>query len=600
MFESIRRALLSLTSLSLLACNSTETNTRDISLGPFEKVSKPNVVLILIDDLNHYGITAYGANRLHSYDGEFKHKVFSTPSIDSLAQKGVLVERAYAHPICENTRISLMSGKRNNRNYLRPKSQHHSDLTFGDAFKKAGYKTGLFGKWKQSRGTEEIAGQSYLSEFGWDTYTAFDVIEEGQRFINPSLVVNGEVVNYKGRQDVDPETGRRWYGPDIVNRHALRFIEENKHQPFFLYYPMLLVHDDHKPTPDTRPKSIFDNFPEVATYNNTLGDDRQYFPDMITYMDKLVGKVVNKLEEQGLIENTLIVVMGDNGTKSTFGHVLPDGTIYPGGKGRTAENGIRVPLILSQPSVIPSGQGSSIRRYSGIVNITDIYPTVAESAGVPMPNADQVDGVSFWQQAVGKNNLEHRDYIYRWYIGNNRFPTDDLLRFVFNKDYKLYAPDKDFPKGRFFDLTNDPLELHGEFYINRKWGIRRYSGLSFDSLTETQHLAYQELKNKLEKHKEQRVTSLAIIADKRQLTVGERLTFDVEVLPNSAQRQGVIWHSTDPTIATVDKFGVVTALRVGEVEIQVYSWDDAKPLAANEAPSYLREGLSDMVKIEIK
>ncbi|WP_334313460.1 sulfatase-like hydrolase/transferase [Psychrosphaera algicola] len=74
---------------------------------------------------------------------------------------------------------------------------------------------------------------------------------------------------------------------------------------------------------------MFDNFPEVATYNNTLGDDRQYFPDMITYMDKLVGKVVNKLEEQGLIENTLIVVMGDNGTKSTFGHVLPDGTIYP-------------------------------------------------------------------------------------------------------------------------------------------------------------------------------------------------------------------------------------------------------------------------------
>ncbi|MDC2887574.1 Ig-like domain-containing protein [Psychrosphaera algicola] len=119
-------------------------------------------------------------------------------------------------------------------------------------------------------------------------------------------------------------------------------------------------------------------------------------------------------------------------------------------------------------------------------------------------------------------------------------------------------------------------------------------------MTETQHLAYQELKNKLEKHKEQRVTSLAIIVDKRQLTVGERLTFDVEVLPNSAQRQGVIWHSTDPTIATVDKFGVVTALQVGEVEIQVYSWDDAKPLAANEAPSFLREGLSDMVKIEIK
>ncbi|MBU2918828.1 hypothetical protein KO505_12805 [Psychrosphaera sp. F3M07] len=89
----------------------------------------------MIDDLNHYGITAYGANRLHSYDGEFKYKVFSMPSIENLVQKGMMVDRTYAHSVYENTRFSFMDGKINNRNYLRPKSQHHSDLTFGDAFK---------------------------------------------------------------------------------------------------------------------------------------------------------------------------------------------------------------------------------------------------------------------------------------------------------------------------------------------------------------------------------------------------------------------------------------------------------------------------------
>ena len=102
-----------------------------------------NVVLILIDDLSHYGVTAYGANRLHSYDGEFTKEEFATESIDALAQQGIRIDRAFAYPICENTRIALMSGKRNDRNYLQPKSQHSSDITFGDAFKKACFFKGI-------------------------------------------------------------------------------------------------------------------------------------------------------------------------------------------------------------------------------------------------------------------------------------------------------------------------------------------------------------------------------------------------------------------------------------------------------------------------
>jgi arylsulfatase A-like enzyme len=597
------------TILSITACNQ-QSYQDETKLAETKQVKNKhdytNVVLILIDDLNHYGVTAYGANRLHSYDGEFTNRVFSTPNIDTLAKGGLRVDHAFAYPICENTRIALMSGKRNDRNYLQPKSQHESDITFGDAFQKAGYATGLFGKWKQTRGTKEVPGKDYISQFGWDEYAAFDVVTEGQRFINPNLVINGVVHNYNNRTDVDPHTNRRWYGPDIVNRHALEFIDKNKEKPFFLYYPMILVHDDHKPTPNTQPHSIFDEFPENADYNNTRGDDRYYFPDMIEYMDTLVGKVRDKLEENGLLENTLIVIMGDNGTKETFGHILADGTIYPGRKGGNADNGIHVPLILHMPKNIPNAIDMSTnvlngyRTYQGLVNLTDIYPTIAEAAGIDMPDADQIDGISFWQQAIGASEKVPRDYIYTWYIGNNTYKDEDLfLRYAFTKDFKRYAPDKDFPNGRFFDLRSDPLERVGDRVVKKKWKLLRYSGLNLAQLDEQQKSAYLQLGQILDNHKLVRVESLAIEAPKTTLSVGETISIDAVVLPKTAQRQGIVWESSDPSIASINKFGELSAHRAGKVQISIFSWDDAQPLSANKAQTFVRNGLVAHQQFEV-
>ncbi|ABG39354.1 sulfatase [Paraglaciecola sp. T6c] len=599
-------------SLALTACvRQSGENDSFVSAAATESTtassepSKPNnthtnVVLILIDDLSHYGVTAYGANRLHSYDGEFSGAEFATPSIDALAQQGIRVDRAFAYPICENTRIALMSGKRNDRNYLQPKSQHSSDLTFGDAFKKSGYTTGLFGKWKQTRGTVEVPGKEYISQFGWDDYAAFDVVTEGQRYINPNLVINGEVHNYNGRKDLDPATGRRWYGPDIVNRHALQFIEQNKDKPFFLYYPMILVHDDHKPTPDTQPESIFDGFPENADYNNTRGDDRQYFPDMIRYMDKLIGQVVEKLRQQALLDNTLIVVMGDNGTKESFGHVLPDGSIYPGRKGGNADNGLHVPLVLHYPGEIPSGKHADYRTYDGLVNLTDIYPTIAQAAGIELPDAQQIDGISFWPQATGQKTKEHREYIYTWYIGNETYKDEDkVLRYAFNKQFKRYAPDKDFPDGRFFDLRTDPLERQGNKVVEKAWQLKRYSGLDISQLTPKQAAVYRYLGAILDKHKLTPVTKLTIDASQTILSPGESANLDISAFPKHAQRQGVIWESSNPNVVSVDKFGQISALKVGQATIRAFSWEDAEPLAANKAKTYQRTGLSTSVVVKV-
>ena len=531
-------AVLALASLSLLTTGSAHAETAQNS------ERRPNVVLILIDDLSHYGVTAYGANRIRSWRGSFPDQEFSTPNIDQLARSGLRCDYAFAYPLCENTRVALMSGMGNDRNYLKPKSLHASDITFGDTFQRAGYATGLFGKWKQSRGTREIPGKDYLAEFGWDEFVAFDVVTEGQRFINPNLVINGEIVNYSGRKDLDPATGRRWYGPDIVNRHALEFIERHQDEPFFLYYPMILVHDPHKPTPDSVPHALFDNFDEVDhNRDGYTGDDHKFLPDMIAYTDKLIGNVVSKLDDLGLREQTLIIVLGDNGTKESFAHILPKGIVYPGRKGGNADNGLHVPLVLNQPSVIPSSDQGTARSYEGLVDITDIYPTIAEAAGVDIPNAENLDGISFWPQATGQPG-EPRQTIYRWYIANNTYQDEDsILRFAFNKDFKRYAPTSRFPAGRFFDLRTDLLERKGDRKVELNWGLLRFSGLPIETLSGEQRRAYKQLGKVLDVNHLARVEKLAIASERSSMKIGETRVLQSQVYPEGARRRGVIWES---------------------------------------------------------
>ncbi len=573
--------------------------------------AKPNVVLILIDDLSHYGVTAYGANRLSEERGAFEGVEFSTPRIDRLAADGLRCDNAHAYPLCEPSRIALMTGQYNSRNFLAPKALHASQVTFSDVFKKAGYATGVFGKWKQTRGTREVAAADYLYEFGWDEFCCFDVIDERQRYINPYLVVNGEVQNYANRTDLDPHTGRRWYGPDICNRHALDFIDRHRDEPFFLYYPMILVHDEHKPTPDTEPREVFDNFPEKACYKPGCGgDDRRYFPDMLAYMDKLIGRVVDKLEQHNLRDDTLIVVMGDNGTKEPFTHLLPDGSSYPGGKGGNKDNGTHVPLIVSWPSKIPdspkqattanqAGDSNACRTYEGLIDIVDIYPTLAEAAGVTLPPSEAVDGISFWPQVIGAPG-EPRQAIYTWYNANGTInDLSKVLRYAFDKEFKRYAPHANYPEGRFFDLRSDPLELAGERRVRVDWGHYHRSGLDQSTLNAEQREAYRRLGALIDEHAYVPVTDLVVEAKAPEIVVGEKTQLHAQATPSDATRQGIIWESDDPAVATVDKFGVVTAHQPGSVTIAAYSWDDAYPVAANADSTFSKAGVRGALTLTV-
>lgn len=555
-----------------------------------------NVVFILIDDLSHYGITAYGANRISSTEGYFTDVEFETPRIDSLAKEGLRCDYAYAYPLCEPTRIALMSGMNNIRNYHQCKSQHASDITFGDVFQRAGYNTCMVGKWKQSRGTEEIAGKDYIYEFGWDEFCCFDVVGEGRRMIEPNLVVNGKIIDYTG---IDPITNRRWFGPDIFNRYALDFIDRNKEKPFFLYYPMVLVHDEHTPTPDSLPKSVYDELDihNRGKYGHLKGDDRRFFPDMLVYMDKMVGNVLTRLDEHGLTKDTLVIVMGDNGTKECFQHELPDGSSFVGDKGGNKEGGLHVPLLMRAPDFIPSGT-----VYKGLVNLTDLYPTLCEAAGIEVPNAESLDGISFWPQAVGKNASSHRNVIYTWYNGNNN--SDDpehVLEYAFTKEFKRYAPGKLYPEGRFFDLRTDLLEEFGaeKKKVPQVWNKWHYSGLDVTNLAPEQQRAYDYLGNVLEKKAYVPVKDLQMITGEAPLRGGGRKQLGYRVSPKNATRRGIIWESSDPSIASVNKFGEVTAHHKGSVRITVYSWDDASPLADLKSKEYQTEGIQDSAHITI-
>jgi arylsulfatase A len=238
--------------------------------------------------------------------------------------------------------------------------------------------------------------------------------------------VNGKMVDYR--------TGE--YGPDIVCDYACEFIERHKDGPFLLYYPMMLTHSPFVPTPDSP-----DWNPEVQGVQGDRGNVK-YFGDMVTYMDKLIGRVLEQLERSGVRDNTLVLFTGDNGTGRRVMSMM-NGRQVEGGKGQMTDAGTRVPLIVQWPGRTPQGQ---VCR--DLVDMSDFLPTLCEAAGVAVPASLAIDGRSFLPQLKGEQGTP-REWIYIWYSRSGG-PTG--AEFTRTKRYKLYRT------GEFFDVQQDELE----------------------------------------------------------------------------------------------------------------------------------------------
>ncbi len=373
-----------------------------------EKTRRPNVVLIVADD---FGYECVGANGGNSY---------KTPNLDRLAAGGMRFEHCHVQPLCTPTRVQLMTGQYNVRNYTRFGHLDPAQKTFGNYFRDAGYTTCIAGKWQLGQGVD------LPRRFGFDEALLWQHTRRPPRYANPGLELNGKELDYtKGE-----------YGPDLVNAHVLNFIARHRAKPFFLYYPMILTHNPFQPTPDSP------NYDPKAR-GEQVNQSPKHFADMVAYMDKLVGRVIASLEKHGLRENTLVLFTGDNGTNVNITSMLGDKPIR-GGKGSTRHTGTHVPLIANWPGRIPAN-----RVCRDLVDSTDFLPTICEVAGIRLPSDRPFDGRSFLPQLRGEKG-NPREWVYCWYARNGGAAAEK--EFAMNHDYKLYRD------GAFHDLRTDLAE----------------------------------------------------------------------------------------------------------------------------------------------
>ena len=368
---------------------------------------RPNIILIMADDFGYECVRANGGES------------YATPHLDRLAASGLRFEECHVQPLCTPTRVQLMTGKYNIRNYLNFGTLLRSEQTFAQLLKQSGYATGIAGKWQLGREKDSP------HHFGFDEACLWQQTRRPPRYINPGLEYNG----------VEKDFNQGEYGPDLVNDFALDFIDRHRGEDFFLYYPMILTHDPFQPTPDSP-----DWNPSLKTERE--GQNLRHFAEMTSYMDKLLGKLLDKLDQLKLREQTLIMFIGDNGTHSTVVSQFRGGE-YRGGKGKTTRRGTHVPFIASWPAVIQPGRVSR-----ELISSTDFLPTICQAASVVIPQG--IDGVSFLPQLRGESG-KAREWLYCWYSPRQRLDLT-VREYVADHHWKLYR------SGEVFHLAEDPFE----------------------------------------------------------------------------------------------------------------------------------------------
>ncbi|MHC4248482.1 MAG: sulfatase-like hydrolase/transferase [Planctomycetota bacterium] len=372
---------------------------------------KPNIVMIMADDM---GYECMGANGSTFY---------KTPNLDRLAAGGMRFEHCYSQPICTPSRVQIMTGRYNSRNYVKFGLLHQKEITFGNVMKRAGYATCVAGKWQLQGGFEGP------NKFGFDEYCLWQLTRRPCRYPNPGLEVNGKQVDYTNGE----------YGPDIVSDFLIDFIKRHRDGPFFVYYPMILPHWPFQPTPDSK-----DWDPSEKKEWPRSKWDRPHFSDMVSYTDKMVGKIDRALAEFGIREKTLLIFTCDNGTYT--GITSPfKGRDYKGGKGSTPNAGTHVPMVASWPGTIKRGVVSQ-----DLIDFSDMLVTFADLGGGQVPTDRKIDGRSFAPQLRGERG-NPRDWVFCWYERNGK-RSGKVKRFARNQVYKLYHD------GRFYNIPADELE----------------------------------------------------------------------------------------------------------------------------------------------
>ena len=369
--------------------------------------TRPNIVVILADDQGWGDLSVHGNTNL------------KTPHIDSLARDGVLFERFYVCPVCSPTRAEFLTGRYHPRGNVWNVSTGGERLdldekTIADTFKSAGYATGAFGKWHN--GTQY---PYHPNARGFDEYYGFCSGHWGDYFDAP-LEHYGKIVKSRG------------FLTDDLTDHAIEFIQAHREKPFFCYLPLNTPH-----TPMQVPDQFYDKFQDVELKLRHQGpqpEDPKMTRAALAMCENIdwnVGRVLAKLDEMTLTDNTIVVYFSDNG---------PNSWRWNGGmkgrKGMTDEGGVRSPLLIRFPGTIPAQT-----RVPQIASAIDLLPTLADLCGVKVVGDKPLDGLSLTPLWQAKPQAWSERMVFSHWGGNVSVRT---------QQYRLDGT------GKLYDMITDP------------------------------------------------------------------------------------------------------------------------------------------------
>jgi arylsulfatase A-like enzyme len=395
---------------------------------------KPNIIFIMADDLGWGDVGCYGQTKI------------KTPHIDNLAHEGLRFTNCYAGgAVCAPSRSVLMTGQHlghtrvrgnggkvggvevtDNGGLQRRVPLEAEDITVAELLKKAGYTTGMTGKW----GLGEPGTFGEPNQQGFDDWFGYLNQRRAHTYWPPYLWKNGEKIvldeNKNGRQGA--------YSHDMFTEFALEFLERNKNNPFFLFVPYTIPHYKLHP-------------PSLAPYENKeWTEDQKAYAAMVTRMDKDVGRIMTWLQESKRDKDTIVFFCSDNGglprEKIFFNSTGP----YRGAKGVVYEGGLRVPMIVRYPGKVHPNTTSETPWY-----FADVLPTLMDLIGEQPP--DNIDGISVLPTILGKKQDLSDRFMY-W-----EHHTKSFSQAVRWGDWKAVRPEKETAL-ELYDLKSDKSEEH--------------------------------------------------------------------------------------------------------------------------------------------
>lgn len=410
-------------------------------------IDQPNVILIMTDDQGWGDFGKHG------------NPIIETPSLDKLANNSVNWDNFYVSPVCSPTRASLMTGRYNQRTkcldtYLGRSMMASDEVTIAEALGGAGYSTGIFGKWHLGdnypmRPSDQGFEYSFIHK-GGGLGQPSDAIENNSRYTNPILYRNNSEVSTTG------------YCTDLYFDEAIQFISKSRvaQRPFFAY---IAPNAPHFPSHDV-PAELLEHYKKkdiASILPDDLKDDPkqinkvQRVAAMITNIDQNVGKLVNYLSEQEILDNTLIIYLNDNGPNT-----LRYTGDFRGMKSNVYEGGVRSPLWLHWPNKFKSAKTIS----SNLAAHIDIMPTIMDACDLGIPEAFQFDGRSILPKSLDENTeLPARPIIIQAHRGANLVQRHNFM--IRDKQWKLLH-NSGFKNTRLtepkpyelYDLNADPSE----------------------------------------------------------------------------------------------------------------------------------------------